>query len=114
MSRKHGHWGFTEEAKAWATRARRRDEKEELGDALASALDETGAGDSEPCRGGRRRDRLVLLGGAGAGEAVGVGAGLDDVAAKVRRSTMAAQSRGSVKVRVQPSGTGTCSLCGPR
>ena len=30
MSRKHGHWGFTEEAKAWATRARRRDEREEL------------------------------------------------------------------------------------
>jgi hypothetical protein len=30
MCRKHGHWGFTEEAKAWATRARRRDEREEL------------------------------------------------------------------------------------
>jgi hypothetical protein len=30
MSRKGGHWGFTEEAKAWASRARRRDEKREL------------------------------------------------------------------------------------
>ena len=37
MSRKHGHWGFTEEAKAWATRARRRDEREELRRALADA-----------------------------------------------------------------------------
>ncbi|MDR2987040.1 MAG: hypothetical protein LBV34_19605 [Nocardiopsaceae bacterium] len=37
MSRKHGHWGFTEEAKAWATRARRRDEREELNRALAEA-----------------------------------------------------------------------------
>jgi hypothetical protein len=30
MSRKHGHWGYTEEAKEWATRARRRDEAAEL------------------------------------------------------------------------------------
>jgi len=30
MSRKHGHWGFAEEANAWATRARRRDEREGL------------------------------------------------------------------------------------
>ena len=30
MSRKSGHWGFTEEAKAWASRARRRDEKRAL------------------------------------------------------------------------------------
>ena len=37
MGRKHGHWGFTEEAKAWATRARRRDEREELSRALAEA-----------------------------------------------------------------------------
>jgi hypothetical protein len=37
MTRKHGHWGFTEEAKAWATRARRRDEREELDRALAEA-----------------------------------------------------------------------------
>jgi hypothetical protein len=35
MTRKHGHWGFAEEAKAWATRARRRDEREELDRALA-------------------------------------------------------------------------------
>jgi len=35
MSRKHGHRGFTEEAKAWATRARRRDESEQLRDELA-------------------------------------------------------------------------------
>jgi hypothetical protein len=30
MTRKRGHWGFTEGAKAWASRARRRDEKDEL------------------------------------------------------------------------------------
>jgi hypothetical protein len=30
MSRKHGHWDHTEEAKEWASRARRRDEKREL------------------------------------------------------------------------------------
>ncbi len=30
MARKDGHWGDTEEAKAWATRARRRDEADEL------------------------------------------------------------------------------------
>jgi hypothetical protein len=30
MARKHGHWGLTEEAKKWATRARRRDEEVEL------------------------------------------------------------------------------------
>jgi hypothetical protein len=30
MSRKHGHWGFAEEANVWATRARRRDEREDL------------------------------------------------------------------------------------
>jgi hypothetical protein len=29
-SRKDAHWGYTEEAKAWASRARRRDEAEEL------------------------------------------------------------------------------------
>jgi hypothetical protein len=33
MSRKHGHWGHTEEAKEWASRARRRDEKQELAEA---------------------------------------------------------------------------------
>lgn len=46
MSRKHGHWGFTEEAKAWATRARRRNEREELGQALAEA--QTDNGHEEP------------------------------------------------------------------
>jgi hypothetical protein len=39
MARKHGHWGCTEEAKEWASRARRRDEiaqlREERADALA-------------------------------------------------------------------------------
>ena len=47
MGRKHGHWGFTEEAKAWATRARRRDEREELSRALADAL-EPGTEGREP------------------------------------------------------------------
>ena len=43
MSRKSGHWGLTEEAKAWASRARRRDEKREL-------ADETGSSDfGAPC-----------------------------------------------------------------
>jgi len=51
MSRKHGHWGFTEEAKAWATRARRRDERAELSRALAEAQN-----DKRP-RGPRRRHR---------------------------------------------------------
>jgi hypothetical protein len=40
MSRKHGHWGYTEEAKDWATRARRRDEAEELRRELEAADDE--------------------------------------------------------------------------
>ena len=30
IARKHGHWGTTEEAKQWATRARRRAEVAEL------------------------------------------------------------------------------------
>jgi hypothetical protein len=30
MARKHGHWGFTEEAKEWAPRARRRAQVAEL------------------------------------------------------------------------------------
>ena len=43
-----------------------------------------------------------LLACAGVGEPVGVGAGFDDVAARsVSLSTMAAHSRGSVKVLVQ-------------
>lgn len=39
MSRKHGHWGLTEEAKAWASKARRRDEKEELKAAVVEMAD---------------------------------------------------------------------------
>lgn len=35
MSRKHAHWGHTEEAKEWASRARRRDEQRELTDEAA-------------------------------------------------------------------------------
>jgi hypothetical protein len=42
LGRKHGHWGFTEEAKAWATRARRRDEREELSRALAETRTASG------------------------------------------------------------------------
>ncbi|WP_255415449.1 hypothetical protein [Streptosporangium sp. 'caverna'] len=40
MSRKHGHWGATEEAKVWASRARRRDEKDELETALDELPDD--------------------------------------------------------------------------
>ena len=40
MARKHGHWGYTEEAKAWASRARRRDEAEQLARELDDAHDE--------------------------------------------------------------------------
>jgi len=40
MSRKHGHWGFTEEAKAWASRARRRDGKQELQATFTELADE--------------------------------------------------------------------------
>ncbi len=47
MSRKHGHWGFTEEAKAWATRARRRDERAELSRALAEAQTTSGHEDQD-------------------------------------------------------------------
>ncbi len=44
-----------------------------------------------------------LLACAGVGKPVGVGAGFDDVAARsVSLSTMAAHSRGSAKVLVQP------------
>jgi hypothetical protein len=43
-TRKDGHWGFTEEAKRWATRARRRDEdlelRKELDDADGDATSE--------------------------------------------------------------------------
>ena len=41
MARKSGHWGFTEEAKAWATRARRRNEDVELRRELDEAADES-------------------------------------------------------------------------
>ena len=34
VTRKHGHWGTTEEAKRWATRARRRAEVGELREQL--------------------------------------------------------------------------------
>ena len=44
MSRKSGHYGFTEEAKVWASRARRRDEAEEL----REALEEERPGEQDP------------------------------------------------------------------
>jgi hypothetical protein len=49
--------------------------------------------------------RVSAGGGAGLGQAVGVGAGLDDVAAGGEGSTIAAHRRGSVKVLVQPRRT---------
>jgi hypothetical protein len=45
-SRKDGHWGFTEEAKRWASRARRRDEREQVRQD-ADLADATGAGAGE-------------------------------------------------------------------
>lgn len=39
MTRKHGHWGFTEEAKQWASRARRRAEAAGLRQERADASD---------------------------------------------------------------------------
>jgi hypothetical protein len=39
MARKYGHYGDTHEAKEWATRARRRDEDEELRAELDEALE---------------------------------------------------------------------------
>jgi hypothetical protein len=47
MARKDGHWGYTEEAKAWATRARRRDEAE----VLRQELDTAEADADEPADG---------------------------------------------------------------
>ncbi len=44
-TRKGGHWGFTEEAKQWSTRARRRDEAEQLRRELDGALDPESDGD---------------------------------------------------------------------
>jgi hypothetical protein len=43
MARKHGHWGYTEEAKAWAKRARRRDEQLELSGELEALVAERAA-----------------------------------------------------------------------
>lgn len=40
MTRKHGYWGFTAEAKTWASRSRRRDQKEELQAAIAELAGE--------------------------------------------------------------------------
>jgi hypothetical protein len=37
MTRKHGHWGYTDEAKQWATSARRRDERLQLSRELEAA-----------------------------------------------------------------------------
>ena len=41
MARKHGHWGYTEEAKEWASRARRRDEVAQLREERADAAEDT-------------------------------------------------------------------------
>lgn len=49
MSRKDGHWGYTEEAKEWATRARRRDEDSKLRGELEQAEHERGL-DEPPLR----------------------------------------------------------------
>ena len=59
MSRKHGHWGFTEEAKAWASRARRRDEDDELRRELADVQAEPRGpeGAPTPLRATARTDR---------------------------------------------------------
>ena len=43
MTRKHGHWGTTEEAKAWASRARRRAEAAEVREQLQASEDADGA-----------------------------------------------------------------------
>jgi hypothetical protein len=40
MARKDGHYGFTEEAKEWATRARREAERLELREELDAASEE--------------------------------------------------------------------------
>ena len=50
MARKHGYWGSTEEAKDWASRARRRDEDDLLRDALDAARDEPGRPGDERAR----------------------------------------------------------------
>lgn len=48
--------------------------------------------------------------GFGVGEAVGLGAGLDDRAVEGEAVDDGRAERGSVKVFVQPSGAGICSL----
>ncbi len=45
MARKNGYWGSTEEAKDWASRARRRDEDDFLRDALVDVRDRAGRSD---------------------------------------------------------------------
>ncbi len=42
MTRKHGHWGTTEEAKQWATRARRRAEVDEVREQLDDEVGPSG------------------------------------------------------------------------
>ncbi len=42
--RKEGHWGHTEEAKAWASGARRRDEKDMLRTEREAAANERASG----------------------------------------------------------------------
>jgi hypothetical protein len=49
MARKHGHWGHTDEAKQWATRARRRDERLQLR-REAEAAEAQQRGDASPPR----------------------------------------------------------------
>lgn len=41
MSRKHGFWGHADEAKKWASRARRRDEKRDVEEQLGARGDES-------------------------------------------------------------------------
>ena len=45
MTRKHGHWGTTEEAKEWASRARRRAEVAELREQLEDDVGPSAAAD---------------------------------------------------------------------
>ena len=47
MTRKHGHWGHTDEAKEWASRARRRDEAAEIDREVLEAQREPDAEDRE-------------------------------------------------------------------
>ncbi|MBU2693956.1 hypothetical protein [Pimelobacter sp. 30-1] len=42
MSRKHGFWGHADEAKKWASRARRRDEQRDVDEQLRARGDECG------------------------------------------------------------------------